>query len=361
MHQVNPAVVPDAPIARHKSKIHRSRFDRPVQRKKSTLQTVEPPSADIVTEGPSPDGSRGRRWLIIIGALALMAAMAAHLSDRGEDVAAVLRLSPRILLVALVCQLVAQLFWNGAMLQPLRPFMERLGFWELFMVRTGGFVAGYAVPVAGNLGVRVAYLRQRGLTYSEFTWATIVSNVLALLSGALMAVFALVLLWASAGPPPAAVWGLTLGLLAVGMVAVAALGLLPRFAGHSRFRKWGWLSRLSGFSTSPRATASTLVLSCLRQCFNFMTFGLLFQSLSPVPVQFVAGGLVYAITSPVRVVAITPGNIGVNEWVVAIVGQALSVDLATGLIVALVFRGVSLVAHVLGVAIAAAWLALWGV
>ena len=286
--------------------------------------------------------------------------MAAHFYSSRDELAAVLRLSPGLLVAAVSFQLIAQLFWNGAMLVPLRPFMKTLGFWELFMVRTGGFVAGYAVPVAGNLGVRMAYLKRRGLTYSQFTWATVVSNVVALFSGALLAVLALGVLWSAAGPPPAAVWGLTAGVLAVGVSAVAALQVLPRFAGHSWCRKWTWLSGVSGFSTSRRTTAATLALSCLRQCFNFLTFGLLFQSLSPVPVQFVTGGLVYAITSPVRVVVITPGNLGINEWVVAIVGQALSVDLTTGLIVALVFRVLALAAQVLGVAIAGAWLALWG-
>ena len=47
-------------------------------------------------------------------------------------------------------------------------------------------------------------------------------------------------------------------------------------------------------------------------------------------------------------VTITPGNLGVNEWVVALIGKLLSFDVATGLLVALVFRGMSLAAQVLG-------------
>ena len=58
-----------------------------------------------------------------------------------------------------------------------------------------------------------------------------------------------------------------------------------------------------------------------------------------VPGDFLTGGLVYALTSPVRMVNITPGNLGVNEWVVAIVGKALAFDLTTGLIVALAVQG----------------------
>jgi len=117
---------------------------------------------------------------------------------------------------------------------------------------------------------------------------------------------------------------------------------------------------MSAFTTTGRTTAWSLALLLLRQVCNFLTFGLLFQALSQTPIAFLTGGLAYAITSPVRMVVVTPGNLGINEWVVAIVGNMLSVDLTTGLIVALVFRGVSIAGQTLGVLIAWAWLALWG-
>jgi len=117
---------------------------------------------------------------------------------------------------------------------------------------------------------------------------------------------------------------------------------------------------MSGFTTSHRTTAWSLALLFMRYSFNFLTFGLLFQSLSRAPIGFVTGGLAYAITTPLRMVAITPGNLGVDEWVMAIVGSVLSIDLTTGLIVALMFRGVSLVGQTLGVLVGWAWLTLWG-
>jgi hypothetical protein len=55
-------------------------------------------------------------------------------------------------------------------------------------------------------------------------------------------------------------------------------------------------------------------------------------------------------------VTLTPGNLGVNEWVVAVTGTLLSFDVPTGLLVALVFRGMSLGAQVLGSAVAGACL-----
>jgi hypothetical protein len=77
-----------------------------------------------------------------------------------------------------------------------------------------------------------------------------------------------------------------------------------------------------------------------------------------MPADFLTGGLVYALTSPVRMVNVTPGNLGVTEWIVALVGKALAFDLATGLIIALAFRGVALVAQGLGLLFGSVWIAL---
>ena len=53
-----------------------------------------------------------------------------------------------------------------------------------------------------------------------------------------------------------------------------------------------------------------LALSFGRHVFNFLSFGLLYQSLFRASGGFLTGGLVYAITSPIRMVTITPGNLG---------------------------------------------------
>jgi len=300
-----------------------------------------------------------RRWLTAGLVVALLAAIAVHLSRERDELLDLSRVSTTVLLAAAGCQLAAQLLWNAAMLLPLRTFMARLGYWELFMVRTGGFVAGYLVPVA-SLAVRMGYLKVRGLGYAQTAWATAVSNVLALFAGGLLAVLALGGLWVVAGSLSLSVVGLTAAVLALGIAGVVVLWYLPRLAGHPRLGRWPRLSRLSGFTTSRGTLGWVLALLLARHGFNFFTFGLLFQSLSPVPLGVLSGGFVYAITSPVRVLIITPGNLGVNEWLVAAVANTLSVDLTTGLVVALVFRAVSLAGQGVGVVIGAAWLALRG-
>jgi len=304
-------------------------------------------------------GPSGRRLLITAVAIALLAGIAAHLLSRREELAYVQRLSSTVLLTALGCQFLSQLFWNEAMLVPLRAYMK-LGYWELFMVRSGGFLVGALVPVAGNLAVRMAYLKRRGLTYSDFAWATMVSNIVALLAAAVLAVMAVGTLWMVTGALPSPVLVLTAAVLGLGLTGVAALRVLPRLAGHSRFQRWRWLSGMSSHRAGLGTLTAVLGFSFARHAFSFISFGVLYQALARAPSGFLTGGLVYAITSPIRIVTITPGNLGVNEWVVAAVGKLLSFDLTTGLIVALVFRGLSLAAQGLGVLLAAAWVGLRG-
>ena len=301
-----------------------------------------------------PNRRSARRWLTSGIVVALLMAMALYVSRRTEELAYVQRLSIQVLIATCLLQFLSQLLLNGSLLLPLQTRVRSLGFWELYLVRTGGFLVGSLVPVAGGLAVRLAYLKSRGLTYLDFTWATLLSNVLALAAAAVVAVVATGVVWMSAGRPPAAVLGVSAGVLAISVAALAVFEFLPRLTRHPRIQKGRWLSSMSRLSTSRRLAMWVFVLSLARHGLNFVTFGLMSQSLSRVPADFLTGGLVYALTSPVRMVNITPGNLGVTEWVVALVGKVLAFDLATGLIVALAFRGVALVGQGIGVLVGSA-------
>jgi hypothetical protein len=311
---------------------------------------------------PIARGRRSTRKRLLIAAtvIAMLATMGVHLFMSPEEVSQLRRLSVSVLLVALLLQFLSQLVWNGAMLLPLQQHLRGLGFWELFMVRTGGFVVGFMVPIAGSLAVRLTYLRRRGLAYSHFTWATLLSNALSLLTVAVLTVAAVGALWMLAGAPAPEVLGLAAGVLAAGIAGPVLLQWLPSLAEHRMFHRWPWLSGISGFRAGRYVLVSVFALALARHCCNFLTFGLLYQSLSPESSEILTGGLVYALTSPVRMLHITPGNIGVNEWIVALVGKTLSYDLTTGLLMALLFRGMNFAAQGLGVLASGAWLALWG-
>jgi hypothetical protein len=314
------------------------------------------PGADPTSPGPS---SR-RRPLVIAAVIVLVAGMAAHLVASRAELGQLRQLSVAVLLAAAVLQVSAQLAWNGALLLPLRLHMKQLGFWELLMVRAGGFLVGVMVPLGGNVAVRLTYLRRRGLAYKHFTWATLLTNALALVSIAGVAVFAVATMWRLYGRPPAAVLGLTGGVLAAGIGAVSVANLLPRAASHPWVGRWKWTAGLDELRATPRVLAWIVVLALARHLGNFFTFGLLYRALSSGEGTLLTGGLVYALTSPLRIVQIVPGNVGVNEWMVAVVGGILSYDLTTGLLVAVVFRAMALLAQGLGALAGGAWLAVRG-
>lgn len=289
--------------------------------------------------------------------IVLIAAIAVYVLRNSEEVAYLRRLSVSVLVWTLVFQFLSQLLFNEAMRMPLQAAVKTLGFWEFYMVRTSGFFLGSIVPVAGNIGVRLAYLRRRGLTYLDFTWATILSNVLALVASAALAAIATAVLWGVAGRPPAAILVLSGGVLAMSVIALLVFHSLPRLAKHPWLARWRWLSGVRELTVSRGTMTGVFIVSLLRHIFNFLTFGTLYLSLSGASGDFLTGGLVYALTSPVRMVNLTPGNLGVNEWIVAIVGRMLASDVTSSLIVALLFRGIAIVAQGIGVLVGWAWLA----
>jgi hypothetical protein len=313
-----------------------------------STQTVPPNSAA---------GSFRKRTLVVVAVIVLVAAIAAQLIISRADLSQVKRLSATVLSGVLLLQVIAQLAWNAAMWLPLRQHMKELGFWELLMVRAGGFLVGSVIPVAGNIGVRLAYLRSRGLAYAHFAWATLLTNSVALLSVGGVAVLSAGYLWSTYGPLETPVVGLTMAVFALGIAAVVGFHVLPRLADHRWVPKRGGWAELGQLNVTPQVFTWVFVFSLARHAGNFLSFGLLYQALASTPAAMVAGGLVYAITSPVRVVQIVPGNIGINEWIVALVGGILSYDLTTGLLVAVVFRGMTLIAQALA-ALAGSWFAI---
>ena len=98
----------------------------------------------------------------------LLVAIAIHLSGTHEELRLVQRLSIGGARGVSLLQFVSQLCLNASLLLPLQTCVTRLGFWELYLVRAGGFLAGSLVPVAGGLAVRLAYLRNRGPDVSGF-------------------------------------------------------------------------------------------------------------------------------------------------------------------------------------------------
>lgn len=273
-------------------------------------------------------------------------------SSSSAMAAALRRLSPGIVVVALVLQFLSALCFNEAMRAPLVAAVRDLGFWEFYMVGTGGSFVGGLVPVAGNAAVRLAYLRRRGIRYIDFMWGTGLSHVLALVAAAVVAAGATVLLWMRQGMPSRLVVLLASGTLAGSLVVWSVFERLPRLAAHGRLARWPWMAGAAALAVSRATRSSVFVNSLLRHALNFVTFGLIYRALAPSG-DLLAGGLTYALTSPIRMINLTPGNVGVNEWAAAAVATSLGFDLSTGLVVALIFRALLILAQAGGLAVGA--------
>ena len=276
-------------------------------------------------------------------AVVLIAAIVVYFALQFDEVRQLTRLSAGTLVGSVLVLFASQLAQNESILVPLRTHLPQLGFWELFVLRAGGLVVGSVVPVAGGLAVRLAYLRRLGLTVADFAHATLLSNVLSLVAAACLAVPATAALWALAGRPPLAALGMLATILVLGVAALIGLRALPSLSRHPRLSRW--LPAIAEGAASRPVALRVFWASVLRHVFSFVAFGWLYAALSDVRGGFLAGGLVYTLTSPIRMVNLTPGNVGVNEWVAAVAGQALSFDLTTGLLVGGVFRVASLVAQ----------------
>ena len=133
--------------------------------------------------------------------------------------------------------------------------------------------------------------------------------------------------------------GLTLGPVLVLLFGAnrPMAGLSARFAAF--VESWARLVR------QRRLMVSVAALLALRSAASFLGFGVLFAALAGTINGFLVGGVLDALSMILRVVTITPGNLGVYEWSVAALGRGAGVSLAIGLACAALYRA----AGILGV------------
>ena len=164
--------------------------------------------------------------------------------------------------------------------------------------------------------------------FGAVVWQTLVQIFMnwALVAAAILAVAASGVMWWLIGQPPLLVFGLAAAIALGAAAAVLLTGAIPRLAARGRLGQRAWVEALSEHSLDRSTALGVVGASLLRHIMNFVTFGLLYGAITQSPQSVLTGGLVYALTSPVRMVNITPGNVGVNEWVVAVVGGALAFD-----------------------------------
>lgn len=268
----------------------------------------------------------------------LLGAFAAYLWANQSEFQRLLDLSGITLLQVVMGRAIAYLALISATTYCLRPYAPNLNSLEFVAASSAGSILSLPGAVQAT---KSAYLKGRhgvGLQRSLAVSGVIV--VVALSSASLTALLGLAWLETQGKGNLHLLWLLSAcTLLGAGLVLVFA-GRLP---------KAGRLQRFAGFPETwaqvvgdRRRMLSVAAMLCVRSLASFLAFGLLFATLASVPNGLVVGGVVDALTFALRLVMITPGNLGVYEWVVAILSSSVGSTLATGLACAAIYRAAGL-------------------
>ncbi len=271
--------------------------------------------------------------------IVLLMSLAWHLWYHPAEIRRLAEISLPTLASVLIAQLAAYIIQVGTTWWLTRIFIPALGLWEYFLVSSSGFVIGmYGLP-GTSYAVKTIYCKQRyGFSHIGFLAINIVIGLLALFTAGTVACGALTLIGFGGNPVHIGLWllaiGLTLGAIIV-LVMVDKVLPLVHFEKTARFTEF-----YRQIIQDHVGLRLVLISLTFRSVFSFFGFGLLFYALGGG--SLLAGGTIDALSTLLRLVRITPGNLGIYEWSVASLGQWLDASLATGLIAAGLYRLIGL-------------------
>ena len=281
-----------------------------------------------------------RRWpAMVAGVLAL--GVAVFLLVRDDAVFDALRVIDPLMLGVVGVLQVANTVTDSLRYHMVFPrrYRDALPLWRWHHIFSVGRLLNMLVPQAGT-AYRAARLRMsHGVPVASFMGG--IAAITWLGNGVALVLTALVLLGVGSVVVGVAV-------LAVGIGLVAIVGLLPRL---SRSRA-GAPGRLPGrvaaaaatfgesfveLARTPGRLLRVLAISSIAQLSGAVAYVLVCVALD-VPDPLVAGVVLYASTTIVTVVSLTPGGIGITELAAAAAGVALDLGAGVGVLVALIIR-----------------------
>jgi len=275
------------------------------------------------------------KWLVLA---VLLGAFAAYLWTNQSEFQRLLDLSGITVLQVVLGRAIGYLALISATTYCLRLYAPNLKSSEFVAVSSAGSIISLPGAVQA---AKAVYLKGRhGVEFQRSLAISGVIVVIALSTASLTALIGLAWLETQGKANLHLLW-----LLSAFMLFGASFLLV--FAG--RLPKTGRLERFSYFPETwaqlvgdRRRMFTVAALLCVRSLSSFLAFGLLFVALANVPNGLVVGGVVDALTFALRLVMITPGNLGVYEWVVAVLSSSVGSTLATGLACAALYRAAGL-------------------
>ena len=294
--------------------------------------------------------SRAIRVLKLTLLISLTTAAVLYLSSNPQIFAQLTRIRPAFLILLLLCQVIAALILNWASYLPLRKYAPKLRYWELFALRSGAFLAGHLLPVAGSTAVKASYLRSiHDVSLPNYFATILYTNLLRCLSAGILSIIALLAVYVATDRH---------SIFLCGIAGFSLIGSLLFLRLPVKFQSWPsavvWLGPLLKaqrsfvlLTGSSRLFAAVSILGAIHLLLTALVFGSFYASLAGSLGEGLFAAIAHTASAPSRIMTITPGGLGVYDWLVALSGASIQLDLGKGLLAALLLRAAGLVAQAL--------------
>jgi len=293
---------------------------------------------------PKPNGEAsvvGKRPLTRLRIAIMLAAMgliAWYVVGHWRDFRVLENIGVLALLCAMAINALAY-FWSGWMIRALvRPFGLTIGFHEASLLSLVTRFGNVFMPFRGGAAVRAIYLnRLHGLPYTHFVSGLAGQLVVALFVSAVCSMAGLIWAWAATGT---ILWSIFIPVACLPVI----VGVLAVW--HPRLRERGpWLWRVAAkilngwhdLCRTPRTVLVVLAMSLVHVLTLAVVYGVLLRQIDAgIPWSLLV--VIVALGNLTTILMITPGNVGVYEGGMALIGQVVGVSPASILAVTLIWR-----------------------
>jgi len=274
-------------------------------------------------------------WFRTAAAFLLIGATAVYLWQYQHELQTLANLSLVLIAGVFMARLAAYVLMVASHWWITRQRAPAVAFSEYLLVSANGSALGTFGLPGTSYAIKTLYLKHsHGLGYADFFAVNLIAGLVTLTSSGLIALGGLTLLELTGGTSSGWIWLCAANLL-VGPALL--LGFSLRWLNYVQAKRF---AQVKGTLTELLRDWSRLGPAfgglALRGLISFLGFGFLFQSLSGNGLA--AGGTVDALSFALRLVRVTPGNLGLYEWVVATFAKGLGATLAVGLLCALLYR-----------------------
>jgi len=286
---------------------------------------------------------KSRRVLSMGLTLCVLCVLGTYLYSNRDDIVRLTIVSPAYFGL---CVLGLAGSWIGsAMLQQVmvRKFEVRIGFVESLGLAIVTSAVNLFAPLQSGAGLRAVYLKRiHGLSYGRFVATLYGFYVLLILGNSLLASASIA--WISVIECREGM-SVVLSAAVLCLIASVLAAFLPRFRLGA-----GWISRnvsavLDGWHTLRKDLPCLAQMTAIAVVQIGANLAILWGAYESIGIHLNLPELaaVGSLAGLSMVLSLTPGNLGINEAVVAFTGSTLGVDAAQGVVAALICRAVTVV------------------